>query len=151
MPETSDMQNALNRLLALAGMPSATGEISADQVLEAVNKLRQMLLDARTNSTPAGGAQNPSMQKTILIAGELGIIIHQLKQSLTRLGGEVTIINDMFEAIRLFQLHEFRVVILDANMPSHEDDLTTLRQIVKRAYGRQSKTDIIVLIQPSKD
>lgn len=150
--KTSDMQIALGRLLTLAGMPPVLGEISAEQVSEAVSKLRQTILDAKMSVMAAAEQPpKPPMQKTILIAGELGIIIHQLKQSLTRLGGEVTIINDMFEAIRLFQLHEFRVVILDANMPSHEDDLATLRQIAKRSHIRQLKTDIIVLIQPSKD
>ncbi|MEB3287773.1 MAG: hypothetical protein VKJ04_09745 [Vampirovibrionales bacterium] len=86
--------------------------------------------------------------RRMLIAGELGIIIHQLKQSLSRMGADVTIVKDLFEATQIFDQNTFQVVILDANS---EECFYTLEAIVENARQRNLEADIIVLIQPSKD
>lgn len=88
--------------------------------------------------------------KSVLIAGQLGIITHQLRQSFTRLGGEVTVANDAHTAIEAYKNKDFGLVIIDLYMPTETEGLRVLEEVRRLSVICKIKTDTIVLSPPSR-
>ncbi len=155
--EEEDLQSALSGLLQLVGM-NASGTVTAAQVTEAVEKVKQLLAQLKkAASSPAGGAgaaggnTGPVTHKNILIAGQLGIITHQLRQAISKLGGEVTITKDMDETISQYQKQDYSLVIIDVFMPTEREGMIVLEEIKRISVVCHINTQLMVLAPPSKD
>lgn len=165
-PETQqaqEMELALSSLLELAGI-GPMEKPSAQDVTNAVGKLKlmiasnisdQMLAQANGQSKPGGSKPlrlGPSgRHQNILIAGQLGIILHQLRQAINKLGGEVTLAKDMETAIEQYKKQEYSLVIIDLFMPTEREGMIVLDEIYRTNTLLQSKSQIIVLAPISKD
>lgn len=150
-----DMLNALSSLLELAGLPNSDAP-TAQTVQEAVNKLKGILSSQNSSSSDSALLSNPSnslfrdaQNQKVLIAGQLGIVLHQLKQALAKQGAEVTLAKDMESAIEECQKSRFGLAIIDLYMPSEREGLIVMNEI-KRSAGA-TPTEIIVLSPPCRD
>lgn len=147
LSQDPDMQTALSSLLELAGLPSE-GPPTAKAVQSAVDQLKTRL----ANSKP-GSSIHTLLSKTgyqnVLIAGQLGIVLHQIRQSLTKLGAEITLTKDMESAIEACHKQEFQLAIIDLFMPSEREGMIVLNEI-KRMPAAQPP-EIIILSPPCKD
>lgn len=152
------MNNALGTLLQLAGMKPSGDEISSAEVHEAVDKIKQMLMKLKmaADSQSNGHAAIPDparagKHQNVLIAGQLGIVLHQLRQAISKLGGEVTIAKDVDDAIQQYQKKDFSLVIIDLFMPTEREGLIVLEEIKKLSVVCHIPTQLIVLAPSSKD
>ena len=145
-----DMQMALLELMALAGL-SAQETPSPENVQEAVEKLKKALAASSAPGKSVAGVPTEarSQHQTVLIAGQIGIILHQLRHELKKLDADITLAKNMDAAIDLFGQQAFSLVILDLFTPSEREGLIVLDEI-QRAR-KQTLTHIIVLAPPCKD
>ncbi len=144
-----DMQEALLELMALAGLPAHEAP-SPENVQEAIEKLKKALVASSAPGKSATGLAAPKGQhQTVLIAGQIGIILHQLRHELKKLDADITLAKNMDAAIDLFSQQAFSMVILDLFMPSEREGLIVLDEI-QRAR-KQTLTHVIVLAPPCKD
>jgi CheY-like chemotaxis protein/uncharacterized small protein (DUF1192 family) len=163
-----EMEEALGNLLQLAGVARLGSKIATLDVQIAVEKLKAKLESSGNGSSGAansggGGGRSKDDEgagnsgkvslknKSILIAGEIGIITFQLKQVLTRLGAEVTIAKGVDEAISEFQKQDFTNVLIDLYMPTEREGLIVLDEIKKLKTICHLNTDILVLSTPTKE
>ncbi|MBY0403766.1 MAG: response regulator [Cyanobacteria bacterium] len=169
MPETenslsTELEAALGTLLQLAGVTKSGSRISSVDVQIAVDKLKSRLERSEgegsgskkgkgQEATPAAGANGKISlaNKTILIAGEVGIITFQLKQVLTRLGAEVVIAKGIDEAINEFQKMDFTQVLIDLYMPTEREGLIVLDEVNRLKTICNISVDILVLSTPTKE
>lgn len=153
--EEEELQSALGGLLQLVGM-TASGPVTAGQVNEAVEKVKALLVQLKKSSNLSAGSASsssngPVAHKNVLIAGQLGIVIHQLRQAISKLGGEVTIAKDVEEAISRYQKQDYSLVIIDLFMPSEREGLIVMEEIKRISVVCHIDTQIMVLGPPSKD
>lgn len=152
-----DMRAILADLIKLAGLPAPDGDIPADTAHEALDKLKQTMAQLRRGATEGGGSGGHAPQavadrhKNILIAGQLGIIIHQLRQAITKLDGEVSIAKEVDDAIAEYQKRDYSLVIIDLYMPTEREGLIVLEEIKRISVVCHIPTQIIVLAPLTKD
>lgn len=154
---TPEMQSALENLLALADL-QADGDITANHVTQAVEALKRKLATPATGGG-SGTAQagEPSRKNTsfknkrVLIAGQLGIITHQLKQNIGKVGGTVTIARGVDDVMAEYQKDDYALVIIDLFMPTDREGLYVLEEIKRLSLVCNISTDIVVLAPPVKD
>jgi CheY-like chemotaxis protein len=166
-PETQQAQEmdlALSSLLELAGI-SPMEKPSAQDVSNAVGKLKlmiasniseQMLTQANAPGSKSAASKplrtGPAgRHRNILIAGQLGIILHQLRQAINKLGGEVTLVKDMEAAIEQYKQQEYSLVIIDLFMPTEREGMIVLEEISRTNTLLKTNSQIIVLAPISKD
>lgn len=145
--------------MQLAGLHVPPDDITPQHVHEATDKVKQMLLQlkkaaetgAMVSDEAAGTLANAISHKNVLIAGQLGIIIHQLRQAISKLGGEVSIAKDVDEAIKQYQKADYSLVIIDLFMPTEREGMIVLEEIRRISVVCHINTQIIVLAPISKD
>jgi CheY-like chemotaxis protein len=148
-----ELQAILTGLLQLAGM-KVDGPVTPEQVKEATEHLRSTMTELKQAASASdSGMAAPRVRKhrNILIAGQLGIILHQLRQAITKLGGEVSIAKDMEEAIAEYQKRDYSLVIIDLYMPTEREGMIVLEEIKRLSVVCQIPTQMIVLAPMSKD
>lgn len=172
--QSPEMEAALKNLLQLAGLPDDAPAISPKEVQAAVDKLKTLVMQLsnaggkQAAGSPAGGgggggstsSQIASLSKSqgkkdasrsVLLAGQLGIITHQLKQNLSKHGAQVMIARDVDDAIVEYQKQDYSLVVIDLFMPTEREGLIVLDEIKKLAMVCNIATDIIILAPSSKD
>ena len=92
-----------------------------------------------------------SMGRKILVVGQLGIVTHQLKQALGKLGAEVVVAHDVHEAISMYQKEDFSTVIMDLFLPTEREGFLVLDEIKRLSLLCNISTNIVVLATPSRD
>lgn len=167
-----EMEEALEGFLQLAGVPKMGAGISTLDLQIALEKLKVKLGDGGKSSGgggAAGGAQGSATAggksldkdatpqkisldgKSILIAGEIGIITFQLKQVLTRLGGTVIIAKGVDEAISEYQRQDYTHVLIDLYMPTEREGLIVLEEIKRLKTICHLSTEILIISSPTKE
>lgn len=155
------MQTALGALLELAGLQPEPDGVTPSQVQDAVDRIKAMLVQLKTQQQAggvtgraSGGAGAHVVEgghRHVLIAGQLGIIIHQLRQAISKLGGEVSIAKDVEQAVSEYQKRDYSLVIIDLFMPTEREGLAVLEEIRRLSVICQIPTQIMVLAPPSKE
>ncbi len=163
-----EMEDVLDGFMQLAGVPKMGATVSVLDLQIALEKLK-IKVDGKggggTAAGPAaskpgdakaldkeGGPQKVTLDgKSILIAGEIGIITFQLKQVLTRLGGMVTIAKGVDEAISEYQRQDYTHVLIDLYMPTEREGLIVLEEIKRLKTICQLSTEILIISSPTKE
>lgn len=154
----SDLNSALSSLLELAGMP-AEENVTSSHIEEAVGKLKGML---ENPAKPAGGSTvhqsgtllapiNRCSHGRVLIAGQVGIISHQLRQIAARMGAEARIAKTMDEAVTEFKRQPYSLVVIDLNMPTEREGLHLVDRISRMSGDMDTPVQIIALGPLEKD
>jgi CheY-like chemotaxis protein len=164
-----EMEEALDGFLQLAGVPKMGATISTLDLQIALEKLKAKVEGKGAAGAAAGATASKSggdakgtdkdgmpqkvtlEGKSILIAGEIGIITFQLKQVLTRLGGLVTIAKGVDEAISEYQRQDYTQVLIDLYMPTEREGLIVLEEIKRLKTICQLSTEILIISSPTKE
>lgn len=88
--------------------------------------------------------------KSILIVDDLGIITYQLDILFKKLGFEVTISKELYDAIDKYKKKDFGYVILDLFLPTEREGFILLDEIKKLALFCKLNTKIIMMSASSK-
>lgn len=148
-----EWSSAINELMVLAGLSYRDEQVTPKAVMQAVSSLRGKISGAEPSLTGnvAVPTPQPVVGKKVLIAGQLGIVVHQLRQAFSKLGSEVTIVRETEEVIAEYQKHDYAVVIIDLFMPTAREGLMALEEIYRISVVCKIESQIIVLAPPSKD
>ncbi len=158
----NSLKGKLMQLKLAAPMPAGTADGSLPATPKPPMPSRDPAMLAKPpvpETPPAAPAAQPTAtpqvttyqgDKNVLIAGQLGIITHQLRQSFTRLGGEVTVANDVHSALEAYKNRDFGLVIIDLFMPTEAEGLRVLDEVHRLSVICKIKTDTIVLSPPSR-
>lgn len=154
-----ELDKALLALLRLADIPCPNNLYSSADIKRAVSKVEHVLQTNGLMPKPGSAAavinhehqDNGPRSKTILMAGETGIISYQVKQAVAKLGASVTVCKDVNESIQEFQRQDYGIVLIDLNMPTEREGMMVLSEIHRISSICGLKAKIMVLAGPSKD
>jgi len=88
--------------------------------------------------------------KSILIVDDLGIITYQLDILFKKLGYEVTVSKELYDAIDQYKKKDFGYVVLDLFIPTEREGFILLDEIKKLALFCKLNTKIIMMSASSK-
>lgn len=88
--------------------------------------------------------------KTILIVDDLGIITYQLEVLFKKLGFEVTISQEIYDAIDKFKKQDFGYTIIDLFIPTEREGFILLDELKKLTLLCKLNTKIIVMTASPK-
>lgn len=116
----------------------------------------QSILEKQSSKKSAylsGGEQDKLniRPKNALIIDDLGIITYQLEMLFKKLGFEVTISNEINDAIDKFKKQDFGYVIMDLFIPTEREGFILLDEIKKLILLCKLNTLIVVMTASSKD
>lgn len=123
---------------------SANAENAVEELVEAPSETVQQ--------GPSGmqDLSRPDNNRVLLI-GQLGNIMHQIKQLLKRHDAVVSIAKNTEEAIAEFQRQDYGMVIIDVMLTNEQDGMIVLNEIRNLASVCQIQTNIIMLMSSTKD
>ncbi|HEY9687903.1 MAG TPA: response regulator [Coleofasciculaceae cyanobacterium] len=171
----ANWNSALAEMMSLMGLEIPEDGISPELLQQANQKLKGLLesqseiedVEDQQEALENPGASSPQLNlanvtkltpqrlngrhRNVLITGQLGIIVHQLRQVITKQGGEVTIAKDIDEAILQYQKKDYSLVIIDLFMPTEREGLIVLEEIKRLSSACQIPTQVMVLAPQSKD
>lgn len=88
--------------------------------------------------------------KSILIVDDLGIITYQLDILFKKIGYDVTVSKELYDAINQYKKKDFGYVILDLFIPTEREGFILLEEIKKLALFCKLNTKIIMMSASSK-
>lgn len=108
--------------------------------------------DGEENEFLKGGEIKDSVirPKSVLIVDDLGIITYQLELLFKKLGFEVTVSKELYNAIDNYKKKDFGYVILDLFIPTEREGFILLDEIKKLALFCKLNTKIIMMSASSK-
>lgn len=159
----------METLFGLADMPAPSSATKSD--LESVvskikEKMSTMALSMSSASmaapaaSPTSAGMLPSSQlntnsstrlKTALVVDDLGVITYQLKSILQKIGFEVTVSNEINDAIEQYKKQDYGYAIIDLFIPTDREGFMLLDELKKLSLLCQLNTKIIVMTASSKD
>lgn len=121
------------------------------------NKLSNIALSSVNSSALSGinpsiatTTTNSNKLKSVLIVDDLGIITYQLELLLKKLGFEVMVSNEIYDAIDKFKKQDFGYAIIDLFIPTDREGFILLDEIKKLSLLCKLNTKIIVITASSK-
>jgi len=156
----------LENFFGLADMP-APKNITQQELNDALLKIRNKLSNLALASSGAGGfnSQSPatgssfgepsyidmgSRTRSILIVDDLGIITYQLDVLFKKMGFEVVISQEIYDAIEKYKKQDFGYAIIDLFIPTEREGFILLDELKKLALLCKLNTKIIVMTASSK-
>lgn len=88
--------------------------------------------------------------KTALIVDDLGIVTVQLKSLFKKLGFEVTVSRELFDAIKKYKTQDFDYAVVDLFIPTEREGFILIDEIKKLSLLCKLNTKIIVMSASSK-
>jgi CheY-like chemotaxis protein len=100
-----------------------------------------------------GGEVNDGVvrSKNVLIVDDLGIITYQLEILFKKLGFEVTVSRELYDAIDNYKKKDFGYVILDLFIPTEREGFILLDEIKKLSLFCKLNTKIIMMSASAKN
>lgn len=164
-------QDLLKELFELADMPPPT-EVEEEKLKEVIEIIKTKLSAAVSlisNSTnpsvaPAVPSNETSTAKpdlaispgnakhlnTILVVDDLGIVTVQLQALFKKLGFEVTVSNELFDAIEKYKTQDFGYTVTDLFIPTEREGFLLVDEIKKLSLLCKLNTKIIVMSASNK-
>jgi len=164
----------IDNFFGLADMMSPQ-EITIEELNGAVKKIKQKLDNAILSQNSLGGAASSGgisggdgsldaaeymkggeledavvRPKSILIVDDLGIITYQLDLLFKKLGFDVTVSKELYDAIDQYKKKDFGYVVLDLFIPTEREGFILLDEIKKLALFCKLNTKIIMMSASAK-
>lgn len=157
----------VENLFGLADMP-APKEIELEELHNVILKIREKLNNAVLSSSNIMPVQQDSSEnvnqapavlkentvifrpKSVLVVDDLGIITYQLDILFRKMGFNVTISQEINDAIEKYKKQDFGYVVMDFFIPTEREGLILLDEIKKLALLCKLNTRIIVMTASSK-
>lgn len=159
-------QKFIQNLFGLADLQPPS-EINCENLNNAVSLIKTKLSNLALGTSGFGGqatidkntAQNMYLTsennsvtrpKTILIVDDLGIITYQLEVMFKKLGFDVVISQEVYDAIEKFKKQDFGYAIIDLFIPTEREGFILLDELKKLTLLCKLNTKIIVMTASSK-
>lgn len=148
----------IENLFGLADMQKPK-DADLDDLKEAVSKIKGKLSSLALSSISTSikplnedsdGDNGANKLKTVLIVDDLGIITYQLELLLKKVGFEVVISNEIYDAIDKFKKQDFGYAIIDLFIPTEREGFILLDEIKKLSLLCKLNTKIVVITASSK-
>lgn len=144
-----DLNNAVKTIRAKldsAILSQSSSGLSKSSMLSSTSKN-----ETENDYLKGGEIEESSLRpKSVLIVDDLGIITYQLDILFKRLGFEVTISKELYDAIDNYKKKDFGYVILDLFIPTEREGFILLDEIKKLALFCKLNTKIIMMSASSK-
>jgi|GEM_PF-6882456 len=152
------LQQALQELLALAGLPESP-TLTTPIIQEAIHKLKTKLSSSAvvnasdssdTITSEASSSHHNAYAKAhenVMVVGQLGHVLHQVKHLLTPMGCNITLAKNMEGAIISYQQTFPSLIVMDVLMPTSREGLgliQVLRQLAQK--GNVDPTPLFVVL-----
>lgn len=156
----------VENLFGLADM-LPPNEINLEELNDVVKKIRKKLDNSVLSQNSLGmpvldsGSESEYLKggelkdgiirpKSVLIVDDLGIITYQLEILFKKLGFEVTVSKELYDAIDQYKKKDFGYVILDLFIPTEREGFILLDEIKKLALFCKLNTKIIMMSASAK-
>jgi two-component system, chemotaxis family, chemotaxis protein CheY len=93
---------------------------------------------------------NVQRPRSILIVDDLGIITYQMELLFKKLGFDVTVSKELYDAINKYKTRDFGYVLLDLFIPTEREGFILLDEIKKLALFCKLNTKILIMSASSK-
>ena len=104
----------------------------------------------QSNTSPNLAKDGTERPKSVLIVDDLGIITYQLEVLFKRMGFEVMISHEIYDAIEKYKTQDYGYAILDLFIPTEREGFILLDEIKKLSLLCKLNTQIIVMTASSK-
>ncbi|MEI7474604.1 MAG: response regulator [bacterium] len=159
-------QKFIQNLFGLADL-NPPSEINSDNLNNAISIIKTKFNNLALSSGGMGGVKTPSTEtvknaymanepsnvvrpKSILIVDDLGIITYQLEVMFKKLGFDVCISQEIYDAIDKFKKQDFGYAIIDLFIPTEREGFILLDELKKLTLLCKLNTKIIVMTASSK-
>jgi CheY-like chemotaxis protein len=157
----------IDEFYALADM-SAPEEVTLESLKEVVTKIKEKINKALlgSNAPKTSDITKPELQnvflqggekpektvraKRVLIVDDLGIITYQLEVLYKRMGFEVSVSNEINDAIEKFKKQDYGYAVIDLFIPTDREGFILLDELKKLSLLCKLNTMIIVMTASSK-
>lgn len=108
-----------------------------------------------SGTNPSSGAAKapaviPKNPKSVLVVDDLGIVTVQLESVLKKLGFQVTISKELFDAIEKYKAQDFGYAVVDLFIPTEREGFILIDEIKKLSLLCKLNTKIIVMSASTK-
>ena len=153
----------LEKFFAMAGS-SVPEEVKQENLEEGLAKIKKKLdtaaaLAAKNSGTsPNVSFDSDDLQeiphsavgKTVLVVDDLGIVTVQLEALFKKLGFEVTVSRELFDAIEKYKTQDFDYAIVDLFIPTEREGFILIDEIKKLSLLCKLDTRIVVMSASNK-
>lgn len=152
----------LKKFFKLGDM-QAPAEVELDDMNKVIDKVLKKLetLASLQNHVPgssqAAPAQNssaavdaPKNPKNVLVVDDLGIVTVQMESVLKKLGFDVTVSRELFDAIDKYKSQDFGYAIIDLFIPTEREGFILIDEIKKMSLLCKLNTKIVVMTASNK-
>ncbi len=140
-----ELKNVLEKIQTkINGLLMNTSSIAPATTQSSLKPASAQPVAASSSSTPV------DRPKTIMVVDDLGIVTYQLKILFQKLGFEVTVSQEINDAIEKFKVKDFGYVVIDLFIPTEREGFILLDEIKKLSLLCQLNTKIIVMTASSK-
>lgn len=155
--------NFVENFFGLAGM-LPPDEICLSDLKAALVEIKTKIKNMGLSSLSASSPQNPQANllsgasqegsdtrpKSVLIVDDLGIITYQLDVLFKRMGFEVVISQEIYDAIGKYKKQDFGYAVIDLFIPTEREGFILLDELKKLSLLCKLNTQIIVMTASSK-
>jgi len=123
---------------------------------DAINIARQSgassSAEARQNGEPSvyDPENVPKNPNNVLVVDDLGIVTIQMESLLKKLGFEVTVSKELFDAIEKYKAQDFGYAIVDLFLPTEREGFILIDEIKKMSLLCKLNTKILVMTASNK-
>lgn len=100
--------------------------------------------------TPVVASGGSKQLKTVLVVDDLGIVTVQLEALLKKVGFDVTVSKELFDAIEKYKAQDFGYAIVDLFIPTEREGFILIDEIKKLSLLCKLNTKIIVMSASNK-
>ncbi|EKE02019.1 MAG: hypothetical protein ACD_20C00435G0008 [uncultured bacterium] len=144
--------------ITLSDLKTALAEIKEKIKELTLNTSATIKANNLANNTPAvndfmaGGVKEDSSNrpKTVLIVDDLGIITYQLDILFKKMGFEVVISHEIYDAIEKYKKQDFGYAVIDLFIPTEREGFILLDELKKLSLLCKLNTRIIVMTASAK-
>ena len=114
---------------------------------------RQAIFDKMRNEVKEATKEvssNEGSQKKVLIVDDLGVITFQLEMMFIKNNYEVTVSQEIYDAITKFKRDRFDLVIIDLFIPTEREGFLLLDELKKMSQMRKQNVKIGVITASTK-
>lgn len=151
----------LKNFFELGEMP-VPEEVDLEKMNKVVDKIKSKLqtitsmvnvkIDKEPGETSSSknGVDAPKNPMNVLVVDDLGIVTVQLESILKRLGYNVTVSKELFDAIDKYKAQDFGYAVIDLFIPTEREGFILIDEIKKMSLFCKLNTKIVVMTASNK-
>ncbi len=146
----------VQKIFSLADLipPDEVTSIDLNKALAKIESKFNTLLASQNNTdvsiTNKAESNLPDKGKKVLVVDDMGIIAYQLDVIFKKMGFNVVISQEIYDAIDKFRADKFDFAVIDLFIPTEKEGFILLDELKKMSVINQQETKIIVMTASTK-